>query len=184
MTRIYTKKGDTGETRVLDKKVYSKSSPLIDCIGEIDELNAYVGLAASLAPSQEVKNLLCEIQKKLFIAGADLAAPVIRKNKREILRIISSDISFLEKTIDAYDAQIPEIKHFVLPGGTESAVQLYIARAICRRAERSVVKLTQKQRINNQIIPFLNRLSDLLFVLARYVNHKENVPEYLWLKNI
>lgn len=178
--KIYTRTGDKGETSLYGGTRVGKNSPLIDAIGTVDELNASIGLVISLISElkfSEEEKLLKRIQEQLFVLGADLASPAnIHKNLKNV-RIKQSDITFIERQIDKFDAKLPKMTNFILPGGSEIGASLHLARAICRRAERSVVYANSGLLCRK----YLNRLADLLFVLARSVNDKLNVPEIPWL---
>lgn len=173
---IYTKEGDKGETMVLGGMRRPKDDDRIEAYGQIDELNAILGIVISFSEVQEVNDILKDIQKDLFIIGAELAT--VTGQKRVVLSL--QRVEKVEKTIDKIDSTLPVLKHFILPGGSKTAALLHLARAVCRRAERRVVTLLRNEKINEAIVIYLNRLSDLLFVLARYVNRKKRVPEMLW----
>lgn len=179
--KIYTRTGDEGKTSLFGGKRVSKDSLRIETYGTVDELNAVLGIARSLCISNEIDKYLYEIQNQLFILGADLASPVSIK-KKNIPRIQSENISFLEKSIDELEAVNEPLRSFILPGGSEIAAQLHFARTVCRRAERLVVRLSKKEKIGKHPLIFLNRLSDFLFVLARWVNKKESIAEIKWVK--
>jgi cob(I)alamin adenosyltransferase len=164
LTRIYTRGGDKGETSLGDGSRISKLDPRVAAIGDVDELNSLVGLAGGLD----------RIQNELFDLGADLSVPFEVENR---LRITAEAVERLEQEIDEANAALPDLKSFVLPGGSERAAQLYLARAVCRRAERSVLAVSDT---NPLCAVYLNRLSDLLFVLARAANAEAGVEGPLW----
>jgi cob(I)alamin adenosyltransferase len=165
LTRIYTRGGDKGETSLGDGSRISKLDPRIAALGDVDELNSLLGLAGGLD----------RVQNELFDLGADLAVPYAGNEDR--LRITQDAIERLEQEIDGANATLPELKSFVLPGGSERAAQLFLARAVCRRAERVVLSVADTSPL---AAVYLNRLSDLLFVLARAANVEAGVDEPLW----
>ena len=166
LTRIYTGGGDKGETSLGDGTRVSKLAPRVAAMGDVDELNSLVGWAGGLD----------RIQNELFDVGADIAVPYAGNEDR--LRITEDAVERLEQEIDEANASLPELKSFVLPGGSERAGRLFLARAVCRRAERAVLTVTDT---NPLAAVYLNRLSDLLFVLARAANAEAGVEEPLWL---
>ena len=165
LTRIYTRGGDKGETSLGDGSRISKLDPRVAAMGDVDELNSLVGWAGGLE----------RIQNELFDLGADLAVPFVEGDER--LRITDEAVDRLEREIDEANAPLPELKSFVLPGGSERAVRLFLARAVCRRAERTVLAVPDT---NPLVAVYLNRLSDLLFVLARAANAEAGVEGPLW----
>ncbi len=179
--KVYTKTGDGGMTSLFGGKRVSKNDLRLETYGTIDELNAVIGLAVVKVESEKSKELLIKIQNDLFVAGSDLAAPN-ENAKYPIPRIKKEMVEFLEEQIDEIDSQIPQLKNFILPGGTEGASVLNIARTICRRAERKTVALKEIEKINEMVIVYLNRLSDFLFELARFENFITNTPERNWQK--
>ena len=180
--KIYTKGGDKGETGLFGGERVSKDSERIEAYGTIDELNSFIGLAATEINDQKVRSVLDKIQNYLFILGADLSSPEIEENKKKnIPRIIKEHCNDLEKEIDFYDSLNDELRNFIIPGGDKGASLLHVCRTICRRGERKVVSLNKEEKIGNNIIIFLNRLSDLFFVLARYQNKISGVPDIKWI---
>lgn len=177
--KIYTKTGDTGDTGLFGSTRISKDSLRIDAIGTIDELNACIGTARSQIGDVEIDNLLHRIQNELFNIGADLAT-LDTHAKSDDLRISPDFVETLEKDIDRLENQLAPLKNFILPGGSVAGSALHLARTVCRRSERSVVSLANSESINPLLLPYLNRLSDFLFVLARLVNHRLGQPEPLW----
>jgi cob(I)alamin adenosyltransferase len=180
LSRIYTKSGDKGKTALGDGERIFKDHHRIEAIGEIDEANTFIGWALQFCTGEE-KMLLQKIQNNLFDLGADLC---VKDNQNTInkLRATKEQVIFLETMIDRYNQSLPHLTSFVLPGGTELATALHLARTVVRRAERRVVTLSQKDDINPEIIKYLNRLSDLLFVLARFSNHQPpKVGDVLWV---
>jgi len=179
LMKIYTKTGDRGETGLTDGKRVSKRSCTIEAIGSVDELNATLGIAAVEAKTlPDAAHLIQHIQNDCFVLGADLAAPMDGAGNTP--RITQAHLTFLENRIDELDQDIPELKHFILPGGSILGAQMHLARAVCRRAERAVVAFEKEDRINSLAKQYLNRLSDLLFTLARWVNGKEGAREEKW----
>lgn len=181
--KIYTKTGDKGETSLFGAGRVSKDNIRIEAYGTVDELNSFIGLAITETKSDEVKQTLIKIQNQLFNLGSDLATPdEIDSKNISIPRITQEDYKYIEQQIDFFSEKLDELKYFILPGGTKSSAILHIARTICRRAERRVVALNNTVKINSNIIIFLNRISDLLFVLARYENKISGINDIKWGK--
>ena len=179
--KIYTKTGDSGETGLFGGERVSKNTIRIEAYGTIDELNAFIGLTIIEVSDKSVKDLLQKIQNWLFSLGADLATPDDEKTKKlNVFRTPEEYYLYLEKEIDKYESKLDELRNFVLPGGTKGAALLHICRTITRRAERKVVALNSTVKIGNNIIIFLNRLSDLFFVLARFNNAVTGTPDIEW----
>ena len=177
--KIYTRTGDGGDTSLFGGKRVPKDSLRIEAYGTVDELNSVIGVCRSLNAAKEIDSILDEIQHDLFTLGADLAAPK-ESTRKPVKRIQPSDIQRLERHIDDIDPKLDELKKFILPGGSRSAAMLHVARAVCRRAERLHTQLVRKEKTGDQPLIYLNRLSDLLFVLARWVNSLSNTPEIKW----
>ena len=177
--KIYTKTGDKGETSLFGGKRVRKNTLRIETYGTVDELNSVIGICRSINTAKEIDTILEEIQNDLFTLGADLATP-LDVNKKTVKRIELSSITRLEQHIDKLDPQLKPLKQFILPGGSRSAAMLHFARTICRRTERLVVQLSQVESIGENPIVYLNRLSDLLFVLARLSNVLSSTTESLW----
>lgn len=181
--KIYTKTGDKGETSLFGGERVSKKSDRIEAYGTVDELNSFIGLAIIEVKDISVKELLTKIQNQLFVLGSDLATPRNKENDNtRIERITPKFYEEIEKAIDDYDAQLEALKNFILPGGSKSACLLHVCRTVSRRAERKAVALNDRVKIGDNIIIFLNRLSDLFFVLARYENKCHNIPDVKWNK--
>jgi cob(I)alamin adenosyltransferase len=179
--KIYTKTGDGGETGLFGGERVSKNAVRIEAYGTIDELNAFIGLTIIEVSDKSVKDLLQKIQNWLFSIGADLATPDDEKTKKlNVFRTPEEYYLYLEKEIDKYESKLEELRNFILPGGTKGAALLHICRTITRRAERMVVALNSTVKIGNNIIIFLNRLSDLFFVLARFDNAISGTPDIKW----
>lgn len=174
--KIYTKTGDGGETGLYGGGRIPKDSLLIEVIGTVDELNACVGVVRSGDVSERIDEILWSIQEDLFLLGADLATPLRVRMKGE--RMAPEQIVRLEDLIDTVEGDLPRLKKFILPGGSAVGAQIHLARAVCRRAERLVVSLGNE--VNDLAIVYLNRLSDLLFVLARLANREARVREEEW----
>jgi cob(I)alamin adenosyltransferase len=177
--KIYTKKGDDGETSLFGGGRVSKNSPRIEACGAVDELNAQLGIVLSLEPQPDISVIIERIQGDLFTLGADLATPPSVESAR-ILRINEVHIRELEKTIDKLEALLKPLQSFVLPGGSHVSAHLHAARTICRRAERRIVQLSRTEPAGAPTIAYVNRLSDLLFVLARYANSLEGRSDITW----
>ncbi|MBI2638155.1 cob(I)yrinic acid a,c-diamide adenosyltransferase [Candidatus Peregrinibacteria bacterium] len=178
MSHIYTKSGDKGQTGLLGEKRVSKNSLRIRAIGNLDELNAALGVLLTLNPLKKAAEILWQIQDDIFTIGAEIADP---EKKYVDKRIDASRTKLLEKNIDELEAKLPRLKNFILPGGTSFSSHAHLARAICRRAERCIVRLNEKENLQNeQIVIYLNRLSDLLFMLARQDNFEKRVKEIPW----
>ena len=179
--KIYTKTGDTGNTSLIGGTKVAKSNIRIETYGTIDELNSYIGLSGDHCDDGHSKNTLKEIQDRLFTIGSSLACDPEKEQKLKIPDLKEQDITLLEKEIDAMNEQLPEMKHFILPGGHVAVSTLHITRCICRRAERRCVNMQEHALfIDPLIIKYLNRLSDYLFVLSRYIGHLLRVTEIAW----
>jgi len=176
--KIYTKTGDAGETSLFDNTRVLKSDPRVDAYGEVDELNACLGVARAAGVPGDVAALLDAMQPKLFALGARLADPAAKIAKRVTKATITEeDIAVLEQAIDRLETELPPLRAFIMPGGSSAGAALHLARTVCRRAERRVVTL---EGVEPVLITYLNRLSDCLFVVARAVNHRQGIPETEW----
>jgi len=179
--KIYTKTGDKGETGLFGGERVTKDSLRISAYGTIDELNAFIGYTINEIRDAGVKENLITVQNYLFTVGSDLATPYTQKNEKlNIQRTPDSFYKEIEKMIDHYDAHLYELRNFILPGGSKSSAMLHICRTVCRRAEREVVALKKTVTIGDNILIFLNRLSDLFFVLSRFENKVSNHPDTIW----
>ncbi len=178
--KIYTKGGDDGTTALFGGKRVHKDALRIEAYGIVDELNSVIGVVRAHAPMLRTNDILSAIQHSLFCLGADLATEQSQKNAGAIPRIAGRDIQTAEAFIDEIDAQLPPLTHFILPGGAPSAAFLHLARTVCRNAERACVALSKHEDIGAQVVIYLNRLSDLLFVLARYENNEKGISETKW----
>jgi cob(I)alamin adenosyltransferase len=176
--KIYTKKGDGGETSLFGGQKVKKSSSRIAAYGTVDELNSVLGVALSHPHSEETDTYLKQLQNDLFVLGADLATPLSKDTR--IDRIHDDQVAFLEQSIDKMDEQLPPLKNFILPGGSEAGATLHLARTVCRRAERHAVECSTEEELSPLSITYLNRLSDFLFVLARFENHLNGTKETPW----
>ncbi len=177
--KIYTKKGDSGETSLFGGERVLKKHIRIDTYGTVDELNSVLGVALAHSCSDETRNWLSELQKQLFVLGADLATPP--EKKARIDRITPKHTDYLEQAIDKMEESLPALKTFILPGGSICGAHLHLARTICRRAERLAVECTRSEEITPEVLKYLNRLSDFLFTLARYENMKAGAEETPWI---
>jgi cob(I)alamin adenosyltransferase len=178
--KIYTKTGDAGETGLFGGARVSKASLRVASYGEVDELNSTVGWARVAVSEGTLDELLNQIQNDLFEVGAELGSTTERKQKSAMPMIDEAQVEALERAIDKYEEGPPPLTSFVLPGGSESASRFHIARCVCRRAERSLVELGAQEAIRGELFRYVNRLSDLLFVLARYGNHAAGVEDIPW----
>lgn len=177
--KIYTKTGDKGDTSLFGGQRVPKDALRIEAYGTVDELNSVLGIVRADGADAEIDDLIERIQNELFVLGADLATPR-SANPKHIKRIEAKHAHHLEKTIDRLEAAVKPLRTFILPGGSRSAARLHFARTVCRRAERAVVRLSRNEDIGDAITIYLNRLSDLLFVMARYANQVASVPETKW----
>ena len=175
--KIYTKTGDEGKTSLFDNSRVWKSDQRIMSYGAVDELNSSLGIALSLELDPEIKDILIKLQNDLFIVGSDLANPNMSDEK---IRTTPEMITFLEQKIDLLEPQLEPLTSFILPGGTLLASILHLSRTISRRAETHVIALSQNEEINRDAAIYLNRLSDLMFILARAINHRKNISDIVW----
>ncbi len=181
--KIYTKTGDKGETSLFGGKRVLKDDLRLNAYGTTDELNSILGLAVIEVKSDELKSIIKSIQNDLFTLGSDLATPLEKENKSFVIPRVDEKFSLrLESLIDKFDSQLPGLKNFILPGGSKGAGCLHLARTVCRRGEREVVSLSKVVDIGNHIVVYLNRLSDLLFVLARFENLSNGFEDTVWQK--
>jgi cob(I)alamin adenosyltransferase len=178
--KIYTKTGDTGETSLFDRTRVSKADARVDAYGEVDELNACLGVVRSVSLDADIEQMLATIQAELFAVGARLADPSSRIAGRVTKAAVTqAQIERLEHTIDRLEDECPPLRRFILPGGAPAGAHLHLARTVCRRAERRVVGLGH-DAVDPLVTVYLNRLSDLLFMMARAVNHRARAPETEW----
>ena len=186
--KIYTKTGDTGTTTLYGGNRVSKASARVESYGNIDELNSFIGLAKSEITDEKVLNQLKKIQFDLFTLGSESATPtdkltLANGKSRLTLMISETEIEELENWMDEYETQLEPLQYFILPGGGKSATALHVCRTVCRRAERSLVFLNESEEVRPELIKYLNRLSDYLFVLARYVSKLNEEKEEYWNPN-
>jgi len=202
--KIYTKQGDAGLSSLFDGTRVLKNHPRLLAYGTLDELNSHLGLAICQCPHAELTALLQTLQRRIFDLSADLATPPGSKNEAKVRRIAAADVTALEQQIDAATAQLPPLKHFILPGGGLTAARLHVARTVCRRAEALIVAIPEfavglpaggassggspasiedrlKAELQRQALIFVNRLSDLLFTLARLANKLDGVQDVEWI---
>jgi cob(I)alamin adenosyltransferase len=177
LTKIYTRGGDAGETSLGDGSRVSKLDARIAAFGTVDEVNAAIGVVLAAEVPLEMREVLERVQNELFDAGADLSVPMEREAR---LRVTQAQVDALEVDCDRFNAELPELRSFVLPGGSPVAAQLHVARTICRRAEREAITAAGAVDVSPLVLVYLNRLSDLLFILARAANAAADEDEPLW----
>jgi cob(I)alamin adenosyltransferase len=180
--KIYTKTGDTGDTGLFGGGRVPKDDPRVSAYGDVDELNAVIGMARSVEMMPRIDEVLAPVQRDLFALGALLATPDLVKMKEQLskARISDARIKQLEQAIDDGEGELEPLTAFILPGGTPKAAALHVARTVCRRAERAVIALQRGSEVPQIVIVYLNRLSDLLFVLARVANRRAGAGEVTW----
>lgn len=181
MTRIYTKTGDAGDTGLFGGGRVGKDDPRVEAYGEVDELNATLGLARSMGLDAELDALCHSLQEQLFTLGSHLATPADAEAAKFLPPLEDAWVLAMERFMDGADAELPPMKHFILPGGEKAASALHMARCVCRRAERKVVTLHRAGVVAREPLVYLNRLSDLLFTLARVVNRRAGVEDVQWI---
>ena len=180
LTRIYTKTGDTGLTGLGGGQRVPKDSRRVETYGTVDELNSQLGLALALGLCDRLAGELPRIQNELFDLGSDLATPAASQARHPVPTIEPRHVEHLEALIDELNEVVGPLANFLLPGGSVGAAALHVARTVCRRAERQATALARDEPIGPTVLPYLNRLSDALFVMARYENHERGVAEPLW----
>lgn len=179
--KIYTKTGDKGSTSLIGGVRVPKNHIRIESYGTIDELNSYMGMVSDGAQQAEISEWIREIQDRLFTIGSVLATNQDKEVKMKLPDVHDSDVQWLEQRIDKMNEVLPEMRSFILPGGNLAASTCHVARCVCRRAERLCVQMQQdNEHVPELVLQYLNRLSDLLFVLARYIGHINNAPEIPW----
>jgi len=181
LTKIYTRTGDQGDTHLGDMSRVRKTSPRVAAYGDVDELNSVIGLALIAALPSAYPEWLRGIQNDLFDLGADLCVPEGGDPSRSRLRVTAPQVAELERRCDEVNGELSDLTSFILPGGSAGAAALHHARTVCRRAERSVIALADKEPVNPEAVSYLNRLSDLLFLLARGCNRAEGRGDVLWV---
>lgn len=177
--KIYTKKGDTGETSLFGGGPFPKDNVRIDAYGCVDELNSVLGCVSVELQEEEVQKILLNVQKELFIIGSELAS-LNPSSQMQSGFIQNKHTQVLENQIDVWEKNLAPLKNFILPGGSRASALLHLARTVCRRAERRVVTLSHQDEIRAEVLVYLNRLSDWLFVFARYLNNQEGQSDVLW----
>jgi cob(I)alamin adenosyltransferase len=184
-SKIYTGQGDGGKTRLYGGRIVFKDDPRIEICGTLDELNCIVGLALTVKSADRLKKIMRSVQNDLFLISAELAAPVLKGPRAFRIKFNKQKIHELESGIDDLAKKLPLLKNFILPGGggTSAAAWLHLARSVCRRAERRLVTLNRREKINGDILIYLNRLADLFFMMARYANRIQNKNDIIW-KNL
>jgi cob(I)alamin adenosyltransferase len=181
LSRIYTRLGDGGDTHLGDMSRVRKTSPRVTAYGEVDELNSVIGLCRRQTLPLEYEAMLARVQNDLFDLGADLAVPEGEEGGRERLRVTPQQVARLEAWCDEVNADLEDLTSFVLPGGSGGAAWLHLARTVCRRAERAVVALADVEQVTPEVLAYLNRLSDLCFILARGANRHAGTGDVLWV---
>ena len=179
--KIYTRKGDDGRTALYGGGRVSKADARVEAYGSVDELNAAIGLARAASLPEGVDEVLAHVQSDLFDLGAELAAVGRAAEALGETRLTEADVARLERAIDRFDDELPPLRTFVLPGGSEAAARLHVARTVARRAERRLVQLSEQESVRPLLLQYLNRAGDLLFVLARLVNARVGVADVPWL---
>jgi cob(I)alamin adenosyltransferase len=180
MPRMYTRTGDGGETRLFSGERVAKDSPRVEAYGTVDELSCWIGYTRSLIERDEIDAILERVQQDLFLVGAELATHK-KKSRVQKAQVTQDMVKHLEQEIDRLDAELSPLSTFIVPNGTVPAAALHVARAIARRAERRTITLAQEEKLNPPLVPYLNRLSSLLFVLARVVDKRAGVGEKKWM---
>jgi len=180
MAKIYTKTGDDGTTGLVGGSRVKKYNIRLEAYGTIDELNASLGMLRALEPEEETAAVLLQIQNKLFNIGSRLASDEKGDEFTKALAIQEKDIQLLEEAIDKMTQELPELTHFILPGGNTLVAQCHVARTVCRRAERRIVEFSENEKVENELVKYVNRLSDFLFVLARFTGFRKGVDETHW----
>jgi len=180
LDRIYTKTGDAGMTGLGGGQRVPKDSRRVEAYGTVDELNSHIGIALATGLCERLTTELRLIQNELFDLGSDLATPATSQARHPVPTVEARHIQKLERLIDEFNDVVGPLTNFVLPGGSPGAAQLQVARTVCRRAEREATTLARDETIGATVLPYLNRLSDALFVMARYENHQRDVAEPLW----
>jgi cob(I)alamin adenosyltransferase len=179
--RIYTRTGDEGDTGLFGGERVGKEAARLEAYGSVDELNAALGWARVVVSDADLAELLHQIQGHMLEMGADLATPERDQvGSRQVPRIAAARVAALETEIDRLEQELPPLTRFILPGGSEAGARLHLARTICRRAERRVVAVAREETVNAEVVRYLNRLSDLLFVMARVASHRAGAPEETW----
>ena len=182
--KIYTRTGDDGTTGLIGGSRVKKYNIRLEAYGTVDELNSYIGVIRSMQTDKRADAVLEKIQNKLFVIGSNLASDGSEGALKKQLPCKSSDVEMLEQEMDHLISVLPELNHFILPGGCQASSFCHVARTVCRRAERRIVELAEKNEIDQNLIKYINRLSDYLFVLSRKVSIDQKVPEIQWIPEI
>ena len=177
--KIYTRKGDSGNTLLIDGKIVYKHNLSVAAYGTIDELNSFLGLLKDYIDDEKIKDVLNNIQLKLFSIGSILASGE-NQNITEKVKIEKKDVEYIELEIDRLNEYLPELKNFIIPGGHKISSYSHVCRSICRRAERKISELNKNSSVDPNILAYVNRLSDFFFVLSRFLKHSDNVSESYW----
>tara|TARA_B100000965_G_scaffold65807_1_gene51561 strand:+ start:12467 stop:13006 length:540 start_codon:yes stop_codon:yes gene_type:complete len=178
--KIYSRKGDKGDTSLFNGKIVKKHNLRVDAYGTIDELNSFIGLLKDYIEDEKIKDLLNTIQIKLFSIGSFLSAISKEGELSNKVKIENIDIENIESEIDNFNKDLPKLKNFIIPGGHKPSSYSHVCRSICRRAERKISEINDESKINPLILPYVNRLSDLFFVLSRYLSFNDNANESYW----
>lgn len=178
--KIYTKTGDTGKTSLVGGTRISKGNLKIESYGTVDELNSWIGVLRDLPENESRKDIFKEIQDRLFTIGADLASESEIVKQKKVPDLFDTDVELLEKAMDEMNEEIPPLRAFVLPGGNIAVSYAHVARTVCRRAERHIIRLTEVEEVNELVIRYLNRLSDYLFVVSRKITQELGTEEVAW----
>lgn len=179
LVKIYTKTGDDGTTGLIGGKRMKKTNPRIIAYGTVDEINSTIGIVLSSTLDPDVNEILTKVQNDLFVVGADLANPDLKDLAN---RVTNDMVEYLENQIDRLESELPPITFFILPGGSPLASQVHLARSVCRRAEINILEIAEKEQINKICQIYINRLSDLLFVIARTINKRKKIKDVAWKK--
>ena len=177
--KIYTKKGDSGHTSLIDGQIVNKHNLSVDAYGTVDELNSFLGLLKDYIKDETIKDILNNIQPKLFSIGSILASGK-NQNMLEKVKIEKKDVKYIEFHIDSMNNELPELKNFIIPGGHKISSYSHVCRSICRRAERRISELNNEQSVDPNILSYINRLSDFFFVLSRYLMYSDKIEETRW----
>jgi len=183
LAKIYTRRGDDGSTGLFGGPRVRKDDLRVSAYGDVDELNSSLGVAREELPEGDLRALVDALQSELFTLGAQLATPDAQSAPKEVPRILAADVQRLEREIDRLTGEVPEMKNFVLPGGSRAGAALHLCRTVCRRAERKVVELAESAGVPAEALAYVNRLSDLLFVMARAANLRAGGREIPWIPN-
>ena len=177
--KIYTKKGDSGHTSLIDGQIVNKHNLSVDAYGTVDELNSFLGLLKDYIKDETIKDILNNIQPKLFSIGSILASGK-NQDMLEKVKIEKKDVKYIESHIDSMNNELPELKNFIIPGGHKISSYSHVCRSICRRAERRISELNNEQSVDPNILSYINRLSDFFFVLSRYLMYSDKIEETRW----